>query len=113
MFWNEYRDEHGRTIGYEFQADGCRTFLQSSLVTGSANVTLDGAEVAIMLGNGSDEVLWECVQGFDSEVYRDLSCESDCLLLVFNWSRNAIGFELESIPGGARLPLGPSEGDAQ
>jgi len=96
IFWNDLLDPLGRTVGYRFLAPDMPTLTASSLVSDSDNVVVENCvcdEVTILLQE-CDDPREECVQGFTSEVYQSTSDPLDCVLLMYDWPENPIGFDL-------------------
>lgn len=95
FFWDELHDRDGATVGYTFFLPDSPTFQRSSFIQDSRNVRLDGEEVTIFLQT-YDSPVWECVQGFGSQIYAREDDPRDCVLYMFDWSGNRIAFPLHS-----------------
>jgi hypothetical protein len=96
FFWDELRNAAGSTVGYTFLLPESPAFRNSAWVQNSGNVVLDGEEVRILLGS-CDEPVWECVQGFGSDVYVNKNDQSDCIIYMLDFSENPIAFSLHSL----------------
>jgi len=95
FFWDELRDAFDRTVGYEFLLADNEDFAASRLLTESDNVANNGSEVRILLQD-CPAPNYECIQGFGSEVYQNITDPRDCMLLMFDWSQNPFAFDLPS-----------------
>jgi hypothetical protein len=95
VFWDELRDASGRTIGYTFEPSDSKVFANARLWTESENVTFEYGEFRVLLYECTTPI-WECVQGFGSELYQNESDPQDCILLFYDFSKNAIAFDLQS-----------------
>ncbi|QEG37780.1 hypothetical protein [Bythopirellula goksoeyrii] len=93
FFWDELCNKSGATVGYTFLLPESDTFANSSFIRNSNNVKLDGSEVIVLLEPCSEPV-WECVQGFHSEIYCNSTDKTDCLICMYDWSQNPLAFPL-------------------
>jgi hypothetical protein len=105
FFWDELHDKSNRTVGYSFVLPKSPIFTNATLWTESDNVKIENDEVRLLLHECA-EPIWECVQGFGSELFQSEADPLDCLLLMFDWSQNDVAFCLHSGPGeGRALPI--------
>lgn len=100
-FWDELRDPLDRTVGFSFYLPDSTSFVRSSLLSDSENVTIENNEATILLRECAQPSM-ECVQGFYSEMYQSVVDPRDCLLLMFDWSENCEAFDLHIGPLGQR-----------
>jgi hypothetical protein len=95
IFWDELQDASGRTIGYTFLLPESKVFQNARLWNECENVTLEHNEIRVLLRECTAPI-WECVQGFGSELYQNESDPQDCILLFHDFSKKPIAFELQS-----------------
>jgi hypothetical protein len=99
FFWNEFVNAAGDTIGYEINCPP-QVLRESYLLGGTENVELTEFEARVLLVD-DPQATWNCLQGFGTVVYRSNADPRDCLLLMFDWSANRIGYDLgDGPPGG-------------
>lgn len=97
-FWDELRDERGRTVGFTFPVPGADPLL-APLLADAENVIPVGGDAWVMLGD-CEGPWWERVQGFSCAVYHGEPAPPDCLLLMSDFSGNPVAFELAPLPDG-------------
>jgi hypothetical protein len=93
FFWDELIDSDSRTVGFSFLLPVSPTLRQSRLIADSKNTAVEGDEVRINLSPGGSHV-WDCVQGFGSEVYQADDDPADCAIMMMNWSGRLAGVDL-------------------
>jgi hypothetical protein len=102
IFWDEFRDASGRTVGYSFLLPESPTFANASLWRDTENAVVEGDEVRLLLEQCSEPV-WECVQGFGSEFYQSTAHPTDCMLLMSDFTENPAAFEFSDGPNRQRV----------
>jgi hypothetical protein len=93
MLWDELRDPEDRTVGFSFVLPESPSFCGSSFITDSENLSLSRFEAEVLL-SPCERPRWECVQGFGCEIYQSVADPRECVLLMWNYSENSMGFDL-------------------